>query len=32
MKSDTAAFFFNVGATNRFDLGVAVPLSVWRWI
>jgi len=26
LKSDTAAFFFNYGVTNRFDLGVAVPV------
>ena len=26
LKSDTAAIFFNYGVTNRFDLGLAVPV------
>jgi hypothetical protein len=26
LKSDTAAFFLNLGATNRFDIGLVVPL------
>jgi hypothetical protein len=26
LTSDTAAFFFNFGVTNRFDLGAVVPV------
>ena len=26
LKSDTTAIFFNYGVTNRFDLGLAVPI------
>ena len=26
LKSDTTAFFFNYGVTNRFDLGMALPV------